>query len=242
VDMAEEPRVRILSTRTIPLNPIRPIYFMHTPDITPEEKQLALETLEEILNIAKVSREIPVVDFGVWRQPNFRNSDGQLVPHMSVDWYVNKWLNQQRRQVNVSEGATQLLFDPWNEKQPHYDVILTAQDLYTPDTNFVVGIAHKRRGTITSVKRFRDIKDKRMERETKKQELFHEVGHVFGLPNESRGFDLEYSLGAHCTNNCAIRQGLYVPRDWVNFVNDRQRTGQVYCDPCTKDLRTYFRK
>lgn len=240
--MAKELRLRRTSTRTIPFNPIRPIYFMHTPDITQEEKQLTLEALEEILDIAEVRGKILVVDFGVWREPNYRNSDGQLIPHMSVDWYVSKWLNPQRKQVNASDGATQLLFDPWNERQQHYDVILTAEDLYIPNTNFVVGVAHTRRGTITSVKRFRDMKDKRMERETKKQELFHEVGHVFGLPNKSRGFDLEYSLGAHCTNNCAIRQGLSVPYDWVNFVNDRQRTGQVYCDQCTKDLRTYFRK
>lgn len=238
--MVEQPKVRVISKRSF--NPIRPIYFMHTSDITQEEKQLALETLGEILDIAGVIREIPIIDFGVWRRPNYRNSDGQLAPHMSVDWYVDKWLNPQRQQVNADDGATQLLFDPWNERHPHYDVILTAQDLYTPDTKFVVGIAHERRGTITSVIRFRGMKDKRMEAETKKQELFHEVGHVFCLPNKNRGFALEYSLGAHCTNSCAIRQGLYVPRDWINFVNDRQRTRQVYCNQCTKDLRAYFGK
>ncbi len=67
---------------------------------------------------------------------------------MSVDWYVNRWYNAQRRQVDANQGATQLLFDPWNEKQQHYDIILTAQDLYTHDTNFVVGVAQPRRGTI----------------------------------------------------------------------------------------------
>lgn len=238
--MTQGPRIRILSSRTIQFNPIRPVYFMHTPDITSEERALALETLEEILDIANVRRQIPVTDFGVWREPNYRDSNGQLVPHMSVDWYVNRWYNPQRRKVAVDEGARQLLFDPWNDRQPHYDVILTAQYLYTPDTNFVVGVAHPRRGTITSVNRFRNVSDGRMQRETKKQELYHEVGHVLGLPNESRGVDLEYSLGAHCINPCAVRQGLRVPSDWINFVRDRDRTGQVYCDTCIKDLRTYF--
>jgi len=240
--MTEEARAKVVATRTVPFNPVRPIYFMHTPDITPDEKHLALETLDEILDIAGIRGEIPVNDLGVWRQPNYRRHDGQLAPHMSVDWYVDRWLDQQRRQVNASEGAAQLLFDPWNEEEPHYDVILTAQDLYTPETNFVVGVAHRRRGTITSVKMFRYMKDKGMEREAKKQELFHEVGHVFGLPDEKRGFDLEYSLGAHCTNSCALRQGLSVPRDWIGFANDRLATGQVYCEPCTEILRAYFGK
>ena len=239
--MAEEPRIRIISSRTVPFNPIRPVYFMHTPDITEEERQLALETLEEILDIANVRRQIPIIDFGVWREPNYQGSDGQLVPHISVDWYVNKWFNPQRKQVDADEAARQLFIDPWNEKQPHYDVILTAQDLYAPNTNFVVGVAHPRRGTITSVRRFRGLHDRRMERETKKQELYHEVGHVFGLPNEGRG-DLEYSLGAHCNNKCAVRQGLSVPHDWINFVHDRERTGQIYCATDTRDLRNYFRR
>lgn len=240
--MEGESTFEIISISTIPFNPIKPIYFMRTPDVTHEEKELALETLEEILDIAEVRGQISIIDFDVWRQANYKNSDGQLIPHMSVDWYVNKWLNQQRNQVNVDKGITQLFLDPWNKKQPHYDVILTAYDLYLPNTNFVIGVADGRRGTIISVKRFRGMKNKRMERETKKQALFHEVGHMLDLPNEKRGFDLEYSLGIHCTNKCAMRQGLCVPYDWINFVNDRQRTGQVYCDQCTQDLKAYFRK
>lgn len=84
--MTEQPRVQIISTRTIPFNPIKPIYFMHTADITQEEKRLAIETLEEITDIANVKGKVPVIDFGVWRTPNHRTADGQLVPHMSVDW------------------------------------------------------------------------------------------------------------------------------------------------------------
>lgn len=233
-------RDKEISSGEIPFNPINPIYFMHTPDITQEERALAIEALEEILDIVGVGEEIPIVDFGVWRETNYIDENGWLAPHKSVDWYVNGWYNSQRHQVDVDAAMTQVIFDPLIGIQPHYDVILTAQDLYTRNTSFIVGVAYPRIGTIISVNRFRAVSDRKMQIETKKQELYHEVGHVFDLPNKGRGFDIDYSLGAHCTNLCSVRQGIRVPDDWINFVNDRIKTGQVYCDSCITDLREYF--
>ena len=235
-------RDKEISSGEIPFNPINPIYFMHTPDITQEERALAIEALEEILDIAGVGEEIPIVDFGVWRETNYIDENGWLVPHKSVDWYVNGWYNSQRHQVDVDAAMTQVIFDPLIGIQPHYDVILTAHDLYTRNASFIVGVAYPRIGTIISVNRFRAVSDRRMQRETKKQELYHEVGHVLGLPNEGRGYDIDNSLGAHCTNLCSVRQGIRVPDDWVNFVNDRIKTGQVYCDSCITDLRGFFKE
>ncbi len=220
-------------------NPIKPIYFMHTSDITRQEKKIALETLKEILQIAGVEGKIPIIDNGFWRSPDYKDPQGKLNPHMSVDWYVNNWLNEYRKQINVDYSARELMNDSWNKTEPHYDIILTAQDLYAPKTNFIVGFACPERGAVVSVNRFRNLYDKRMERESKKQELYHEIGHVFNLPNEARA-DLEDSLGAHCKNICAMRQGLNVPYDWINFVKDRDKTRQIYCDTCTKDLRKFF--
>ncbi|MFH1105719.1 MAG: hypothetical protein V1731_00735 [Candidatus Aenigmatarchaeota archaeon] len=235
--------VRIIETApSARVSPIKPVYLMRTPDVTIEEKNVARGALEEVLDIAGVGNRVHVIDFDVWREPNYTNPDGELVPHKSVDWYVTKWKNRQRGQVNIHDGATQLLFDPWVEKNPHYDVIITAEDLYIPDTNFVVGVAHPTRGTIISVRRFRSVPDRLMQRETIKEETYHEIGHVFDLPKEGRGFAINYSLGSHCTNTCAMRQGLYVPHDWVGFVNDRLRTGRTYCEPCAQDLRNYFSK
>ncbi len=232
--------IKPTSPQTIPFNPAIPIYFMHTPDVTQREKALAIEAIEEILEIANVKGKIPIADFGVWRKRDWIDSSGKLVPHSSVDWYVNRWYNLQREQVDADEGARQLLFDPWVKAQQHYDVILTALDLYMPNTKFIVGGAHRKRGTIISVKRFKDVRDRSMGEETIKQEVYHEVGHVFDLPDENRGSGITYSLGAHCANLCAMRQGIVVPRDWINFVYDRKRTGQIYCNTCAAELKTYF--
>lgn len=221
-------------------NPIRPIYLMNTPDIRQEEKEAAVEALREVLDIGRVGKQIPIRDFGVWRNPGHIDENGGLRPHMSVDWYVDKWFNPKRNQVNTNSAMIQMLNDPWNKREPHYDVILTAYDLYAPETNFVLGVATGQRGTIASMRRFRQIKEPGMERETKKQEIYHEIAHVFEIPDEKRGFALEYSLGTHCANSCAVKQGLRVPHDWIMFVHERKKTRQIYCDPCVRDLRKYF--
>ncbi|UCD83331.1 MAG: hypothetical protein JSU92_08365 [Deltaproteobacteria bacterium] len=235
-------RDKKISSGETPFNPMNPVYFMHTTDISQEERDLALETLEEILYLAGVGDEIPIVDYGVWREHNYIDENGRLVPHKSVDWYINGWYNSQRNQVDVDAAMTQVIYDPLIGIQPHYDVILTAQDLYTRDTSFVVGVAYPRIGSIVSVNRLRAISDGKMQKEAKKQELYHEVGHVFGLPNEGRGSDIDYSLGAHCTNLCSVRQGVRIPDDWVSFVDDRKKAGKVYCDSCITDLKGYFAK
>lgn len=121
-------------------------------------------TIDEILNIAGVGSKVKIIDLGVWRHPNYRNSGG-LAPHKSVDWYVDQWFDQRRGQVDVSKSIRQLIVDPWNEENPHYDLILTARDLYIQGTEFVVGYACPRRGAIISLNRFRNID------EAKKQSL-----------------------------------------------------------------------
>lgn len=220
--------------------PIRPVYLMYTPDITKEEKNLAIETLEEILDIAEVGKQMRIFNLGVWRMKEYRDSKGKLIPYRSVDWYVDDCFDPERRQVCANRSLIRVAHDLVDAKLPHYDVILTAKDLYTKNVNFIVGLAEEGIGTIISVNRFRGILGRRIQSEAKKQELYHEVGHVFGLPNEKRGYALTRSLGTHCTNKCSLRQGLSVPKDWILFAYDRMKTGKIYCDACVRDLRNYF--
>lgn len=233
--------VRVVSKKFgKPFNPIRPIYVMCTEGVTPEEQKAALEALVEILYIAGVSGKIPVRNLGVWRNKDFVNEKGSLLPHQSVDWYVLSCLNSKRKQVNASQVMRHLEEDPWYQKERHYDIILTDLDLYIPDTNFVVGLAWPTRATIISTYRFRNIRNEALRREAIKQEVYHEVGHVFGLPN-SRRFDLERSLGLHCRNpGCAMRQGLHVPHDWIKYTLERLDSGIIYCRACERDLKEFF--
>ncbi|MEM4330590.1 MAG: hypothetical protein QW273_01115 [Candidatus Pacearchaeota archaeon] len=221
-------------------NPFIPLYFMNTAGVMPEERSAALSALYEVLQIASVISKIPLIDLGIWREKNYRNSKKGLLPHKSVDWYINIGYNSEREQVNVNEGLVQLLLDPLNKKNPHYDIILTIEDLYTPSTDFVVGSTLPRRGAIISVNRFRKINDKRIREETLKQEVFHEAGHLFGLPNINRREDIDETINPHCTNCCAMKRVVNVPSDLINLAKDRKETGKVYCWRCLDDLRNYF--
>jgi len=229
-------------TRRFPsrFNPFRPIYVMRTEEVTREEKEAALEALEDILEIADVKGKIQIVDFDVWRPYGYKDRDGRLVPHMSVDWYVEKGWDPKRKQVDTRKVLNQLLMEPCFEEQPHYDVILTALDLYDPGTNFLVGAALERRAMIISVGRFREVKDVGLRRELIKQETYHEMGHVFGLPRSCS--HVENCLGLHCTDLCVMRQGLYVPDDWIGHTQERLNTGIIYCPACEKDLKDFFRR
>lgn len=53
--------------------------------------------------------------------------------------------------------------------------------------------------------------------------LRHEVGHMFGLPN--RRYNIDQSLGAHCTSNvCTMRQGLSI-EEWANLTVSAEGQG-----------------
>ncbi|MEM7826919.1 MAG: hypothetical protein QXQ40_01700 [Candidatus Aenigmatarchaeota archaeon] len=217
------------------LTKIKPIHLMHTPEISQDEKDLAIETIEDVLEIAGI--KLRIEDLGVWRDKNYKNPDNTFAKHKSVDWYIDQWFDPERKQVNARKGIEQLFNAFWIQEEQCYNVILTARDLYAPGTNFVVGCAQSGIGAIISVRRFRHIPK---EREVKKQEIYHEIGHMFGMPDRMRSCCIEESLGPHCTNVCAMRQGIYVPHDWIIFAEDRKRTGQIYCSACVSDMKKYF--
>tara|TARA_B100000315_G_scaffold191068_1_gene181228 strand:- start:123 stop:935 length:813 start_codon:yes stop_codon:yes gene_type:complete len=233
----------------VPASNSIPIYFMHTSNITLAEKDVAIGALEDILETANGKDRMPIIDFGAWKEPTYRDANGQLVPNMSVDWYVDTAFNPPRRQVNANLALKALLDCPYQKEREHYHVLLTAHDIYDNNTNFLVGLASGRNSTIISTARFRPISDSTMREETIRQEVYHEVGHLLGLVQDRlrldhprKGLDIEYNLGPHCTNDCAVRQGSIVPNNWIDFVDDRLRTGQIYCDPCTADLKDFFIK
>lgn len=123
----------------------------------------------------------------------------------------------------------------------HYNVFIGTTDLCAKGSNFVIGAACKGAATVISVHRF--LAAAGLSEEEKREciitESIHELGHVFGLPDESRGKNLAESLGNHCTNTCIMRQGLRVPDHWVRFSKDRKEHGAL-CGDCLNDLQRFF--
>jgi predicted Zn-dependent protease len=221
-------------------NPFRPIFVMFQEGVSRDQVLAVMSGIRSVLEQAKAGHLIQVSSLGVWRQLGYREA-GQLQPYKSVDWYVAKGFEKSRNnsQANSGEILTQLWIEPWQDQIPHYEVVVLCSDLYSEETNFVIGSAIKGFGTVISINRFRDL-ERNLQLECIRTEVTHEVGHVFGLVPETRTVRVNQSLGLHCTNQCVMRQGLTVPLDWIQFSKERLATSQIFCPQCQQDLRNYF--
>jgi len=212
-------------------NKLKPVYIMHK-DASSLDRKAVSDGIEEMLGYADVSLEVK--DLGEWRHPDWLY-DGKLKPFYSVDWYVDVG-KRDRDKLDAMRMLNALHCEPWR-KNGHYDVKVVDEDMRIEGTNFVIGVARPMIGTVISTYRFRDL-DEPLRYECVKTEAMHEFGHVLWLPY-GRNYNVEDSLGLHCTNTCIMRQGMSVPYDWIRMSDDRIRYGAL-CKDCEKDLQKYF--
>jgi len=230
---------------------IKPVYLMHQEGISDLEKKAVLDGASELIQLAEVPG-INLIDFGVWRNKDYKNTDGSLKEYQSVDWYVQKGreTSRNKKQLNAKEMQDALMYEPWRYSSegghPHFDIFVVHEDIYYPKTNFfpetafVIGVGGKDIGTTLSTYRFRGL-DNKSRYECIKTETMHELGHVFGLIPPERTKKIEEKLGRHCSDICIMRQGLELPKDWINMTKDRLRDGAL-CPLCKDNLKEYFRK
>jgi predicted Zn-dependent protease len=221
-----------------------PTFVFWDATVTPEQQDLIREAFDEMYDAIGFDKTQLHI-YGNWRDQEYRDNAGNLLPHRSIEWQVQSKYDASKRQVNADRVAIEMFNDPYQLDMPHWEVIFTNKDLYSQETNFVIGIAQPDLGTLISLKRLESIGNIGMRGEAQKTEIFHEVGHVFGLPTGRRGqSELEYSLGAHCRSvGCSMKQGLKVPTDWINFTEERLKVGgKPYCDECVADLETKFHR
>ena len=220
---------------------IRPINVINEQGFPSVFKTSVYQALIEILKLAGVLDRVRIQDFGFWRQKDYLQN-GQLVKYASVDWYLHKAKESSTRrdQLNASQILDCFVSEPWQKVEPHYDLMLLSSDIYCEDCNFVVGLAQYFHSTVVSSARFQGL-SLVLSSECVKTAVFHEVGHVFGLPGRNRK-KINQSLGDHCVNTCVMRQGRLVPTDWIQMTHDRLNMGQPYCPECLSDLRSFFRQ
>jgi predicted Zn-dependent protease len=221
---------------------IRPIYLMHQEGLLPNEKRAVVDGVRDLVSLAGI-QGMELVDLGVWRQKDFLNPNGTLKEYSSADWYIEMGRKYGRRkQLNGGSMLNCLAFEPWRDPKQggkeHYDVLIVNEDMFDRGTNFVIGLASSGIGTVISTYQFRELKE-RLKSECIKTEAMHEFGHVLSLPDETRGKNLVKSLGDHCSNRCIMRQGLVLPKDWINITEDRLKYGPL-CPDCREDLDRYF--
>ena len=219
---------------------IKPIYLMHESGVECFQLEAVIAGISEILQLAGVSSEIQIKNFGAWRNDNWQEN-GQLTMFNSIDWYLERaWKNSDEPgQLNGGSFIRDFQITPWRKAQPHYDVVVLKSDMYSEGVGFVIGLAVECVGTVISVARFCSL-ERNLQIECLKTEIIHEAGHVFGLPPNDRQDNIEYSIGKHCLNFCTMRQGLEVPEDWIRITGDRLQSG-AFCPQCQKDLQRFFR-
>jgi len=190
----------------------KPIYVVCESGIPSRLVQVVIEGIQEVLDLARVmDARVEVKNFGIWRE-NPWQADGQLLPHRSVDWYLQLSRENSRpgNQLSTVYLMHAMLVEPLQITQPHYDVMILHSDIYWKDCSFIIGQAMAGILSIVSVHRFLSL-DPELGEGCVKTETMHEIGHMFGLPDERRGDGTtQESIGLHCTNICVMRQGLTV--------------------------------
>jgi len=218
---------------------IKPIIVMNEESIASADKDACISGICELLNIVGVNSKIKIIDRAVWRDKGYKDGDN-LKEYGSVDWYLYKGLEDSRngKQINAGTILDYMTLNLIKNNSNHYFTFLLDSDIYNADNNFVIGLARSGIGTVISTHRFQNL-EKKLKIECIKTETIHELGHVFGLLSSERTENVEHSLGKHCTNVCVMRQGLYVPDDWIKITEDRLKFGPL-CQLCQEDIKKYF--
>ena len=225
-----------------PPSPFKPINVLDVRSVRPE-RLAVVDGLQELISLARPARPVEINDYGHYRAPNWRDEDGNLRPHLSVDWYVlNAW-DRARQQVNAAALMASLVHEPWRKKEllgEHYDLMIIDQPLFHEDAegrrSEVITVAQFSFGAVISMCKFSDLRFDPYG--ILKSATIHTMGHVFGIPrlNAER---VDRREGIHCTNPCTMR---YVASDvtaWAQITEDRLQYGPL-CDDCVHDLRRLF--
>lgn len=228
---------------------IKPLNIGFEPGCTDAQMDNVVLAARIMLQEAGVGDSIEVRNFGIWRNSGYRDLHGNLVPYYSSDWYIKRAreTSERQNQLNADTIIDCLQMEPWQQHEPHYDLVIVHSDMYAchivnnkrVPVNFVTGLAIAGLGTVVSTHRFMGVSGM-MQQLCIQTLVLHELGHVFGLIPSSRTLNVERNLGRHCTNVCVMRQGLTVPSDCIGFTQDRLRTGNIFCTQCQFGLRQWF--
>jgi predicted Zn-dependent protease len=213
--------------------------------ISENDQQILNEAMTELFNTINLDTQ-KLRFYGNWRSKNYINSRGELTPYESIEWVMKKNFDSKRNKYRADSITLDSYNDPYQYRFPHWEVIFTKRDLFVDGCDWVFAAARPDLSTIISLNRFEKFADDpKVRSELIRTLVFHEFGHVLGLPSARRGRNLEESIGTHCTSKgCSMHQALSIT-DFINITTDRLRNtvkGKPYCSDCMNDLRVKFKK
>lgn len=197
--------------------PKKPIFILSPPDVFGEEREAASETVKTIIELGEMDVHIKIIDN--WNEPFIwfeKNGKG-----IYIDSF---YLDSQK---------------PLIGNEPQYDLILTTKEIRSFNISFALGYGIKNKSCIVSLNELRKIGNESKKENYEKQLVFHEVGHMLGMPHRKEG-NIDYEMGIHCTNACSMRE-VETVRSLDKFVRDSNFLGTPYCKPCIEGLKNYFR-
>ncbi len=225
---------------------------IHSVDLLWQEgmPEVYIETAERTLR-AVVQRlgfgaQLAVERIGTWRAEDFTAQDGSLLEDRSVDFMLEmarkmgQGICRTQGQLWVHGVNTYFVRHPWRSNSWRGMSLLLVKDDYgLAEDDYIFGAALE--GTCATISTFRYQQDTRLMDPllTFAVTVFHEMGHVFGAPNDDRTEAVLQWFGTHCTNACVMRQRDDLP-EWEQEI--APDVGErVYCESCFRDIQNFMR-
>jgi predicted Zn-dependent protease len=224
---------------------IKPIEILPTEPLTKLERNAIIDGVVTIRDLLLSFTNIPKV-----RMP---------VNYLDVNNYERqeRWANEIGKQnssnINQVNGGVMSQYLLGLQKET-YIVYVTKDDLYictdengkyikgSGNNGFSAGLSSENGPSIISTYRFKGIEDEIERARCLKTLVMHEMGHLFGVINETYRKKIDYRGGAHCVNDgCVMRQGWNVPEDWQQMTKDRIGK-DPFCPQCLLDMRDWLNK
>ena len=216
-----------------------PTYIYWDNTLNSDQQEVALEGIDELYTFLNLDQS-KVSCYGDWRSDSYIDNINHLTPHESIQWAVRDKYDYQRKQIDGDNFVKNMFADPYQIERPHWKIIFTNHNIKTSTANSTLGVTTPDLGTLISFASFPGYERIAEGREVIKTEIFHELGHVLGLPSMKRiVYDLDNSSGYHCKSyGCSMRQGGIVPTDWIKLTEQRLRRNEgPYCRCCMDDFK-----
>lgn len=216
-----------------------PLLVFWDETVSQPQQKLCIAAIKDLFTYIGIRKSLIKV-YGNWLKLNCQ-SDEFTKSLSTMSWQRQFEEEKNKIQINADNLIEKMLN---NEKKPllFWTVVFTNRDLFLRGYDFVIGAARENSGAVISLIRLNDVQKLKLRRECIKTEIFHELGHLFGVIDEARTKDVEKSIGLHCLNRgCSMKQGPNVPTDWMNTTQERlELGGHSYCQVCTKYIRSVF--
>jgi len=148
----------------------------------------------------------------------------------SMEWYINKSLDQESQQLLGRRYLQLVLDEPWQHQSPHYDLAVVHQPLFDEvDQHSVFGLAVRGRAAVLSVYPLSALDEGPRRYRILRRLVAHYLGQVIGIPIPG------WREQAQCLSSCAM-QPVGSLAEWVGQVEEESRMKTLYCQDCQREL------